>query len=78
MQGSALLPTKARAAGTRLPLWGVCAISATLSALIVSGTIWIGTHDLLAQARVGRALMAVWPSLDAATRSKVHERLGKS
>ena len=78
MQGHALLPTKARAAGTGLPLWGVCAISATLSAVLVSGTIWIGTPDLLEQARVGRALMAVWPSIDAATRVKVHERLGKS
>lgn len=78
MQGNALLPTKARAAGTRLPLWGICAISATLSAVLVSGTIWIGTHDILEQARVGRALMAVWPSIDAGTRSKVQERMGRS
>ena len=78
MQGHALRPTTAQTAGTRLPLWGLCALSATLSAVLVSGTIWIGTRDLLAQARVGRALMAVWPSIDAATRVKVHERLGKS
>lgn len=78
MQSNALLPTKARAAGTRLPRWAICAISATLSALLVSGTIWIGARDLLEQARVGRALMVVWPSVDAATRSKVQERLGKS
>lgn len=78
MQDSVATPSMTRAAGTRLPLWGVCVISATLSAVLVSGTIWIGTRDLLEQARVGRALMAVWPSVDAATRSKVHERLGKT
>lgn len=77
MQGSVLTPTKARTAGTRLPLWGVCAISAALSGVLVSGTIWFGTRDILEQARVGRALMSVWPSVDAATRTKVHDRLGK-
>jgi len=78
MQDSALVPTKARASGARLPRWSVCAISATMSAVIVSGTIWIGSRDVLEQARVGRALMSVWPSVDASTKTKVSERLGKS
>lgn len=77
MQGSALLPAKTRTAGTRLPLWGVCGISAALSAVLVSGTVWFGARDILEQARVGRALMSVWPTVDAATRAKVQERLGK-
>jgi hypothetical protein len=78
MQGNALTPTKARTPGARLPWWSVCAISATMSAMIVSGTIWIGSRDILEQARVGRALMSVWPSVDASTKTKVSERLGKS
>ena len=77
IQGSAPTPPKARDARKGPALWRVCAISGALSAVIVSGTIWIGTRDTREQARVGRALMSAWPSIDAATRAKVHERLGQ-
>lgn len=78
MQGNALPPPKLRNAGTAPRLWSACAISAALSGVLVSGTIWLGTRDILEQARIGRALMFVWPSVDATTRTKIHERLGKS
>jgi ABC-type transporter Mla subunit MlaD len=70
--------SQAKASRSSLPLWRLCAISAGLSALIVSSAIWAGARDVLDQARVGRALMAVWPSVDAVTRGKIHEHLGKS
>lgn len=76
MHGDRLPVNKVRVAGARLSLWAACTISGTLSALVVSATIWIGTRSLAEEARVGRALMSVWPSVDAATRNKIHERLG--
>lgn len=72
------LPANADAARTGVPLWVACTLSAALSAALVTGTIWFGTRNVLEQARVGRALMSAWPSLDAATRIKVHELIGKS
>jgi len=77
MHGAAL-PANADVARTGVPRWVACALSAVLSAALVTGTIWFGTRDVLEQARVGRALMSAWPSLDAATRIKVHELIGKS
>ncbi len=68
----------AMASGSSLPVWRLCAITAGLSALIVVSAIWASARDVLEQARVGRALMAVWPSVDAVTRGKIHEHLGKS
>ena len=72
------LPSKAQRPRTSVPLWVACTISAALSGALVIGTIWLGTRDVLEQARVGRALMSAWPALDAATRTKVHELIGKS
>jgi hypothetical protein len=72
------IPAKTVAGRTGVPLWVTCTISAVLSATLVSGTIWLGTRDVMEQARVGRALMSAWPSLDATTRIKVIELLGKS
>ena len=79
------LPTHAREvswrgmAGRRpASLWGACAISAAMTAALITGVLWFGMRDVLEQARVGRALLAAWPSLDAATRTRVHELLGKS
>jgi len=72
------LPAKAGVAHTSVPLWVACTLSAALSAALVTGTIWLGTRDVLEQARIGRALMSAWPSLDAATRTKVHEVIGRS
>ena len=73
------LPAKAVAARIGgVPVWIACTLSAALSAALVAGTIWFGTRDVLEQAHVGRALMSAWPSLDAATRLKVAELLGKS
>lgn len=66
-------------AGSRsTSLWGACAISAAVAAAVITGVAWFGMRDVLEQARVGRALMSAWPSLDAATRTKVHDLLGKS
>ncbi|MDM0116787.1 hypothetical protein QTI66_32135 [Variovorax sp. J22R133] len=83
MQGGALPPQAnkaARGVAGRRPasLWSACAISAAVTAALVTGVVWIGMRDVLEQARVGRALMSAWPALDAATRTKVHELLGKS
>ena len=72
------LPAKADAARIGVPLWVACTLSAALSTALITGTIWFGTRDVLEQARVGRALMSAWPSLDATTRIKVHELIGKS
>lgn len=72
------LPAKADAERIAVPLWVACTLSAALTAAFVTGTIWFGTRDVLEQARVGRALMSAWPSLDAATRIKVHDLIGKS
>jgi ABC-type transporter Mla subunit MlaD len=82
MQGSASPVSSATAktsAGRRLAsLWSACAISAAITAALVTGMLWFGMRDVMEQARVGRALMSAWPSLDAATRTKVHEFLGRS
>ncbi len=83
MQGMVLQPSsRAAVAGVSRAspwsLWSACAVSAALSAALVMGTIWFGTRDLHEQARVGRALLSAWPSLDTATRTKVRELLGKS
>ncbi len=73
-----LVPVKPGATRAAVPVWVACTISAVLSATLATGMIWFATRDVLEQARVGRALMSVWPSLDAATRVKVHELIGKS
>lgn len=72
------LPAAAGAARPGVPIWVACTLSAALTAALVTGTIWFGMRDVREQARVGRALMSAWPSLDAATRAKVHELIGKS
>ena len=69
---------KAQPPPMRVPLWLACVLSAALSAALVAGMLWLGARDVLEQARVGRALLAAWPALDAATRAKVHELIGKS
>ena len=81
---SGALEQLARAAGKGFQparprsVWSACAISAALAAALVTGAICFATRDLQEQARVGRALLSAWPSLDASTRIKVHELLGKS
>lgn len=83
VQGSAL-PSPAGVAIARSPgrrpaaIWRACAISAALTAALSLGVFWIGARDVWEQARVGRALLSAWPSLDAATRTKVQELLGRS
>lgn len=83
MQSSALAspasPVSQGLAGRRhAGCWSACAISAAVTATLLTGVLWVGMRETVEQARVGRALMSVWPALDAATRSKVHEMLGKS
>jgi hypothetical protein len=84
MQGSApsspvSSATAKRSAGRRLAsLWSACAISAAITAALVTGMLWFGMRDVMEQARVGRALMSAWPSLDSITQNKVRESLGKS
>ena len=62
----------------RETLWAACIVSALLSAALVAGVFWMHSRDLVEQARIGRALQMAWPSLDAATRAKVHGVLEKS
>lgn len=84
MQGSALPPhpgeVGSRGIAGRRPtsLWSACAISAAMTAVLITGVLWFGMRDVLEQARVGRALTSAWPTLDAATRTKLHESLSKS
>lgn len=66
-----------KAAHKPVPLWVACILSATLSAASVTASIWLAKRDVLEQARVGRALMSAWPSLDGATRAKVNEFIDK-
>ena len=58
--------------------WMACATSALLSAGLVSGIAWIGSRELVEQARIGRALQSAWTSMDAATRTKLNDLLNKS
>jgi len=51
--------------------------SALLSAALVSALLCFVGRDLLEQARIGRALQSAWSSLDAGTRTKVHDVMGK-
>ncbi|WP_038200577.1 hypothetical protein [Xenophilus azovorans] len=51
--------------------------SALLSAALVSALLCFIGRDLLEQARIGRALQSAWSSLDAGTRTKVHDVIGK-
>lgn len=83
MQGHALpspLSGTARGAPGRRPatLWSACAISAAVTAALLTGVLWLGLSDVVEQARLGRALMSAWPTLDAGTRTKVQDLLGKS
>ncbi|WP_213957495.1 hypothetical protein [Variovorax sp. dw_954] len=59
-------------------MWVACATSALLSAAFVSGIAWIGSREMMEQARIGRALQSAWTSMDAATRNKVNDLLSKS
>jgi hypothetical protein len=59
-------------------LWSACAISAAVTATLLTGVLWLGLRDVMEQARFGRALMSAWPALDAGTRTKVQDLLGKS
>ncbi|WP_038213367.1 hypothetical protein [Xenophilus azovorans] len=83
MQGSALpsrVDSGAMGAAGRRParIWRACAISAAVTAVLLAGVLWLGMRDVLEQARLGRALTSAWPSLDAATRTKLHGLLGRS
>lgn len=51
--------------------------SALLSAALVTSALCFIGRDLLEQARIGRALQSAWSSLDAGTRTKVHEVIGR-
>jgi ABC-type transporter Mla subunit MlaD len=51
--------------------------SALLSAALVTAILCFIGRDLLEQARIGRALQLAWSSLDAGTRTKVHEVIGR-
>lgn len=51
--------------------------SALLSAALVSALLCFVGRDLMEQARIGRALQSAWSSLDAGTRTKVHDVMGK-
>jgi ABC-type transporter Mla subunit MlaD len=51
--------------------------SALLSAALVTVVLCFIGRDLLEQARIGRALQLAWSSLDASTRTKVHEVIGR-
>lgn len=56
--------------------WPARALTALLTAVLLAGGAWTGTHDLREQARIGRALQAAWPALDAAARARLQEVLG--
>ncbi|MBT2304020.1 hypothetical protein J7E70_26635 [Variovorax paradoxus] len=59
------------------PLIAASLGSALVSAALVTGVLWFAGRDVLEQARIGRALQLAWSSLDAGTRSKVREVMGK-
>ncbi|WP_371436635.1 hypothetical protein [Polaromonas sp.] len=69
------LRTKAHPSGDRPRLWVTLAVTTVSSAVVASATIWMGTRNLAHEASLGRALMSVWPSLDAVTRNKVKAQL---
>ena len=54
-----------------------CVVAALFSIGGLTGAAWIGTRELREQARIGRALQTVWPSIDSATRTRVHQELGR-
>lgn len=51
------------------------AISAALVAVAAVGVVWFSTSQVQEQARVGRAVLAAFPSLDAGTRAKIQEAI---
>lgn len=57
--------------------WRPCALSAALAAAVTAVLFWSGSQAWQEQARLGRALQSAWPTLDAATRGKLAERLGQ-
>lgn len=66
-----------RMAGPWKPMIAASLGSALVSAALVTGVLWFAGRDVLEQARIGRALQLAWSSLDAGTRSKVHEVMGR-
>jgi len=68
-----------RAASARSSSWGSVFAAALLAAVIaagvVGGLLYLIGHDLVEQARVGRALQQAWPTLDEATRKHVQQVL---
>lgn len=56
---------------------GACLVSALASAALVAAGLWFAGRDVLEQARIGRALQLAWSSLDAGTRAKVHDLMGR-
>lgn len=57
--------------------WRPCALSAALAAAVTAGLLWAGSQAWREQVHLGRALQSAWPALDAATRVKLSERLGR-
>ena len=51
--------------------------SALVSATLVAAVVWFGGREVREQARLGRALQLAWPSLDAGTRAKVQNLIGR-
>jgi hypothetical protein len=77
LAGSAPAATTEQAKQRPLALLIACVGSALLSAALVTALLCIAGRELLDQARIGRALQLAWPSLDAGTRIRVSELLGK-
>lgn len=58
--------------------WRLCALSATLAAAATAVLLWAVSQQWQEHAQLGRALQSAWPALDAPTRMKLSERLGRS
>lgn len=71
------LPMAGEGAAPRRIAWRPCALSAALAAAVTAGLLWAGSQAWQEQVHLGRALQSAWPALDAATRAKLSERLGR-
>jgi hypothetical protein len=71
------LPVPAEGALRRGVSWRAWALSAALAAAATALLLWAGSQDWRERAQLGHALQSAWPALDAATRMKLSERMGR-
>lgn len=61
----------------KVSFWVPCLWSALIAASSASAVVYFTTHDLTANAKIGKQLQDAWPKLDKATQEKLNAAFAK-